>query len=892
MPGLQFAHFTLGLQSGTRLGPYEILAPIGAGGMGEVYRAKDPRLNREVAIKVLPADCLTDEGRRRRFVQEAQAASALNHPHIVTIHEIEAAEGRDFMVMEYVPGQSLDALIPRQGMRLNEILRIAIPVADALATAHARGIIHRDLKPANVIVGTEGAVKVVDFGLAKLVGGDGVPDEETITRVAEAGLSGPGIIAGTASYMSPEQATGGKVDARSDIFSFGTLLYEMVTGTRAFPGASTADRLSAVIGAHPKPLTSIAARVPNDLEKLIMRCLRKDPERRFQHIDDVRVALVELKEESESGLPSASTTAGLASRKRLLWVSAVAMVVALAAISAWLLRRNGPPQEPAQTSVPLTTFTGREAMPTWSPDGKQVAFVWNGESQDNADIYVKLIGSGPPLRLTTDPAADYSPAWSPNGDTIAFLRQGAEKDELRLVPALGGPERTLADIPLARGDTTGWTSPYVTWSPDGAWIVFCPGDVFGVVALSIRTGERHTVTVPPKGWHDSGVALSPDGRALAFVRGTNAESHLYVLALSHDLKSAGEPRRLPSRPGANFISSPAWTADGREIIFSSIEAAVRKGLWRLAESGTREPERVAFVGDNSDSPAIARQGRRLAYTVATFDSNLWRVTLTGGLPTGQPTRLIASTMADTNPQYSPDGKKVAFASTRSGSMEIWTSDADGTNAVQVSSFGSHSGTPRWSADSRRIVFDSNTGGRFQIYVVDASGGVPRRLTDTPNNEATPSFSRDGRRIYFSSLRTGRWEVWSMADDGGQPVQVTQTGGFAPLESADGQMLYYQKLQDVSDIWTAPVRGGDETKVIELVGPRQFAVGAEGIYSIRMTEQGWRLQFFDFASRSLRDLAPVNQLTGLGLTVSPDGRFLLYTQLDQAGSDLMLVENFR
>jgi serine/threonine protein kinase len=288
------------LQPGSKLGPYEVLALIGAGGMGEVYRARDPRLNRDVAIKVLPADRVSDEDRRRRFVQEAHAASALNHPHIITIHEIESANGHDFIVMEYIRGKSLDALIPRHGLRLAEVLRIAIPVADALAAAHARGIIHRDLKPANVMVGADGAVKVLDFGLAKLIGREDADDAE-LTHTADVALSVPGTIAGTAAYMSPEQATGGKVDARSDIFGFGAMLYEMVTGVRAFAGSSAADTLAAVLRAQPKLPSAIVPGVPSDLEKVILRCLRKDPERRHQHIDDVKVALRDIKEESESG---------------------------------------------------------------------------------------------------------------------------------------------------------------------------------------------------------------------------------------------------------------------------------------------------------------------------------------------------------------------------------------------------------------------------------------------------------------------------------------------------------------------------------------------------------------------------------------------------------------
>jgi eukaryotic-like serine/threonine-protein kinase len=315
----------MALAPGSKLGPYEVIALIGAGGMGEVYRARDPRLNREVAIKVLPADRVSDDDRRRRFVQEAHAASALNHPHIITIYEIESANGIDFIVMEYVRGKSLDALIPRHGMRLGEVLRIAIPVADALAAAHARGIIHRDLKPANVMVGTDGAVKVLDFGLAKLSGSNDAADDH-LTHTAAGGLSAPGTIAGTAAYMSPEQATGGPVDARSDIFSFGALLYEMVTGARAFAGTSTADTLSAVIRAQPKSPTALVSTLPADLEKVILRCLRKDLQRRFQHIDDVKIALQDIKEESDSG---AAASAPVARTRRTPLIAALVATVLL-----------------------------------------------------------------------------------------------------------------------------------------------------------------------------------------------------------------------------------------------------------------------------------------------------------------------------------------------------------------------------------------------------------------------------------------------------------------------------------------------------------------------------------------------------------------------------------
>ena len=348
------------LPAGSKLGTYEVLSPLGAGGMGEVYRARDTRLGREVAIKVLPADRLHDEQRRRRFIQEAQSASALNHPHIITIYEIESDGDIDFIVMEYLRGTSLDVLIPRKGLRLTELLRIAIPVADALAAAHAGGIIHRDLKPANVMLGEDGAVKVLDFGLAKLVADDSTPEERTITHSIAVGLSAPGTVMGTAAYMAPEQATGGKVDARSDIFSFGAMLYEMATGTRAFSGSSVVDTLAAVLCAQPTPPTQVVSAVPRDLERVILRCLRKEPERRYQSMLDVGNELQEIKEESDSG------TLGLPPvPKRRPWggaagAAAAAAVVVLVAATAW--------HTPAARTRPAPYARRTAYEPEWSRD--------------------------------------------------------------------------------------------------------------------------------------------------------------------------------------------------------------------------------------------------------------------------------------------------------------------------------------------------------------------------------------------------------------------------------------------------------------------------------------------------------------------------------------------
>src|SRR5712692_1336012 len=415
--------------------------------MGAVWKARDLRLDRFVALKTLPAEKLADPERKRRFVQEAKAASALNHPNIVHIYDIADADGIQYIAMEYVPGKTLDQLIGRKGLRLNEVLKYAVQIADALAKAHDAGIIHRDLKPSNIMVTENGLVKVLDFGLAKLAERATAEFCETATvRAQEGPITEEGTIVGTVAYMSPEQAEAKKVDARSDIFSFGSMLYEMVSGRRAFHGDSTLSTLSAILTDDPKPVSGIVPDVPRDLEKIISRCLRKDPARRFQHMDDLKLALLDLKEESDSGklLGATATSAPGGRKSRLPWMLGAAVLLLMGAgVWLWFLR---PTSHPIPRTVPLTSYPGRQMMPAFSPDGKQVAFSWDGEKGDNFDIYVKLVDAGAPLRLTSNPAREVSPAWSPDGRYIAFCRSSSGHAEIWKVPALGGAEQKLGEV--------------------------------------------------------------------------------------------------------------------------------------------------------------------------------------------------------------------------------------------------------------------------------------------------------------------------------------------------------------------------------------------------------------------------------------------------------------
>ena len=517
-----------------QLGPYQITGVIGARGMGTVYQARDTRLNRTVAIKVSEAKFSA------RFEREARVVAALNHPHICTLYDV----GPNYLVMEYVDGEPLHGPLP-----VPEALRLAIQMADALDAAHRKGIVHRDLKPGNVLV-TKSGIKLLDFGLAKLAEPDSSEEEEIRTPQPS---TGEGMIVGTAAYMSPEQAEGKPVDARSDIFSFGSVLYEVVTGHRAFRGNSKISVLSEILKDEPEPAGSVRKEVPPELERIIRWCLRKSPERRFQHMDDVKVALEEVKEESDSGMLAVKAAS---SSRRWLW-AAVVPALLVAGFFVWWTHQ-WPSAEPLQ-AVPLTTFPGLKSAPSFSPDGNYVTFSWNGPKQDNFDIYVQQIGSGSPLRLTNDPRDNYNPVWSPDGRWIAFLRGESQgflhggvvtqtgKTDLLLVPPLGGPERKVAEVRLGE---TYWDQTFLAWCPASDCLVVT--DSLGqrksdaLFVVSLETGEKKQLTNPPP--HVSGGVnpeVSPDGRWLAFKRVIRFPSHeLYLLPLQKNMTAGSEPRRL------------------------------------------------------------------------------------------------------------------------------------------------------------------------------------------------------------------------------------------------------------------------------------------------------------------------------------------------------------
>ena len=882
---------------GQTLDHYEVISLVGTGGMGEVYRARDINLGRDVAIKLLP-EGLTSDAERRRFEREARAASALNHPNILTIHEIEQVDEHRILVSEFIDGETLRERLGRGRLPVGEAIDIAIQIASALEAAHAAGIVHRDIKPENIMLRRDNLVKVLDFGLAKVteaVSTATSPEQSTV----EWFHTDSGIVLGTSAYMSPEQTRGLAIDSRTDIWSLGVVLYEMVTGTQPFNGATKSDVLVAILQNEPPRLTSDVTNHRPSLKRIFDKSLKKDRAQRYQTATELLEDLKKLRQETQTNTTSLTTARSLAVSAfsgRALKLALVAGLVVVAGLVLYKLTRHSSVAlvQPPPKVTPFTTFSGREQQPSFSPDGNQIAYAATGDKGDNFDIYIKLVNSeAPPLRLTTNPADDIYPAWSPDGQVIAFVRHVGPQITIYTISVLGGTERKLYS------GTSAFYSLYefgnaLSWSPDGKYLAFSgqpsadePNNIF---LLSLDTLEAHPITKPPEGFlGDSTPAFSPDGKLLAFVRGASSRDvEVYVMPAG-----GGEPKRLTfdNRSGRSL----AWTADSKWIVFSSWFYGGLKLFKVEAAGGT--PQQLDVGTEFASTLAISRRGDRLAYSQDIRDTNIWRIDLNGSTAIKAHTRIISSTRQDYSPQYSADSKKIAFTSGRTGSNEIWVCDADGQNPVPITSFGGPDvGTPRWSPDGQQIAFDSLAPGHRDVYVVGTQGGKPRRLTGDNFDNVRPSWSHDGRWIYFGSNRSGEWQLWKISTQGGQPVQITRLGGREGFESADGKLIYYTKGFGLAGLWKVPIDGGEETFVLDDVYQGLWGLLDKGVYFINPdTTPHARIEFYNFATNRRAKVSEVErdlQLVYPSLGVSPDGHYLLYVQADSFESDIMLVENFR
>jgi Tol biopolymer transport system component/DNA-binding winged helix-turn-helix (wHTH) protein len=598
--------------------------------------------------------------------------------------------------------------------------------------------------------------------------------------------------------------------------------------------------------------------------------------------------------------------------RRLVWLACSILGLCALGLVVWRSTRVDHGDSPVLRAVPLTSYPGMETFPTFSPDGNQVAFSWSKPGEASTDIYVQQVGSSNPLRLTDDPGNDWSPSWSPDGKQIAFVRWSDSATALMVMPTLPGAARKVTDLVVRYARGPAYTGTNLTWSPDSKWIVVAdtsPDEPrLGLFLVSVETGDRTRLTSAPRG-NDGAPAFSPDSRHLAFVRVQDlVHRELFMIRLSDQLRPLGAASQLTSL--RRFVGSPVWTPDGREILFLSGDSQAGAQLWRIKAPqpgwDPAPPEGVSGPFENSKLLSIRflRDGSaRVAYMRHYFNPSLLVLDLKDPFtPAGAPRSPISSTAGHDHPQFSPDGRSIVFLSFRSGNPEIWKSDRNGSNLAQLTNLkGPFVSWPCWSPDSQWIAFQSGPEGSSDIYVMKSDGGNAKRLTHSPANEASASWSRDGRWIYFVSDRSGSQQVWKMRFEPDlsaspeEPVQVTKRGGGKSQESADGKTLYYLKgLAHASSLWSVPLGGGEERQVLERVGLQSFVQSPSGIYFLART--AWatpgRIQFLNSATGRISTVVDLGNPAWVGLSLSPDGRTLVFSQVEREESDLMMVENWR
>ncbi len=848
------------LAAGSKLGPYEILGAIGAGGMGEVYRAKDPRLGRDVAIKVLPASFSQDADRLRRFEQEAKAAGILNHPNITAVYDIgtNQSDGAPYVVQELLEGETLRMAVAGGRLPQRRAIDYALQMAHGLAAAHDKGIVHRDLKPENLFVTKDGRVKILDFGLAKLTQvGDSGPQTNLPTLTG----TEPGVVMGTLGYIAPEQIKGKPADARSDIFALGAILYEMLAGRRAFKGDSPGEVMAAILREEPPDLSVTNQTISPGLERIVRHCLEKNPEQRFHSAHDLAFDI--------EALSGTSGQAAVATRSRSFRIPPLAVGVAGLVSGfalAFLFARGGNSRSAGTGAMPtyrrLTNLSGAEEFPTLSPDGQLLAFVHR--SSGKARIFAQRPGSRKPSDLTADCNRDsFSPAFSPDGSLIAYASQCGDGG-LFVMSATGENVRRL---------TSFGSDP--AWSPDGREIVFSTEPVlrpYGrsgtseLWAVEVGSGKTRRVLTVIDGVQPN---VSPHGLRIAYWGLPEGGSQRDIWTIPYaGLKPGERPVAVTNDPAVDW--NPVWAPDGKSLYFLSNRDGVMN-LWRvpIEEStgrvlGPAEPQ--SLPAREVGGVAVAKDGRHIAFVDRDTTHAIDRLTFDAeGRLTGKP-----------EPVYE-------------GSQEIADFDV--------------------SPDGRTFAFDSRGGAQDDLFLLSSDGSGFRQLLDDAPKDRHPTFTADGRRLVFISDRSGRYEVWSIATDGSGLVQITKTTEdslIEPLISPDGRRV---AVHDSTRGLIVPLdEKGSAGPAEEIRGPADgvmfspFAWSADGRVLIGTSEtvkdrSTTGLLAYDLATKKLTDVVPGLKTLGRAWRGSSLGNRLVYRDVDgihvadpAARTDRLVVPN--
>jgi Tol biopolymer transport system component len=833
---------------GNTLGHYEITAKLGSGGMGDVYRAHDTKLGRDVALKVLPSEAAGDLEHRKRFEREARAIASLKHPNIVTIHSVEEVEGTHFLTMELVEGATFATIIPKDGIPLEQFLEYSVAMADGMSRAHEQGITHRDLKPANVMLDADGSIKILDFGLAKLLEPDADLDADK-TRMD--GNTAEGMVLGTVAYMSPEQAQGEALDHRSDIFSLGVLFYEMITGARPFDGDNRVSTITSIMRDEPQPVHEVKGSLPRHLARIVKRCLAKQPTRRYQTALDLRNDLEELKGELESGeiLATGEMSAFRpdepARPKWLVPTVALSAVVIVAAVVVFVMSQQGNAPTVATTPaavmemVPITS-DGTSSEATISADGRYVAYVTRDERDRHALGYTQVsTGSAVIVVPAQDGIFLFDPMFSPDGEYIYFVRNvaGPEPPALHRVPVLGGSQQKVKKHVNGRP----------SFSPDGSEYVFLRATGEGHWLVIVGAGGEERVIAerrPPKEFDDP--VWSPDGSTIMV--GTNDASNGaqgQVLAIP---VSGGDARIVAADPSWTEGGEMSWIPDGSGVVAEIQQNYLSMHIWEVPLQGG-EPRRVTSDLNSYHGVEITSDGTTVVTQRMLQVSNLWivrdqkpaqitkvgrgvganapRVLPDGGLvyhsdqggkwgiwardPNGENARRLTSEGQSANPAVSPDGTQIAFISDRAGGLDIWKMPVTGGTSTRVTHDG-YSSQAEWVGNEIFFVATGAEPGTLVLYRGPAAGGDAVQVTD--KNSWAPRVSPDGTRLMYHAYNAEKGhnqiEIMDLATGEVEHVIYLRRWEEAAW-SPDGNAIHYSKHVDGQDnVWSHPISAGDDT----------------------------------------------------------------------------------